>query len=1421
MLATISLKLCIGLGTEIYIKPSSNSPCPVRTCLTLSQISTRPVLYSLKHNATLLFVPGNYTLETKVSITNVSNFSMVSMSSSNVSIFCHQNASFKFEGISKLSMKGFKFFGCGNNRVELVKEFLLENTNFIGGNESETALEIDKAKVNITACLFMYNIIGSLRGPIRILQGDRRAHVGGAIIANQSSITVIRSEFLGNRAEIGGAIFATQGSEVIIKNSSFVGNSAVNCSGGACFGGALYIEDRTNHIHDMPTNSTVIISESEFSDNTATNGGILTAFNCTVNIVLSEVYNNMAEKFGGAMYMQSGSRLKVSHTEMNNNQAFKNGGGVAYINASAAYINVSYIHDNLAATSGGVILAEGHCFLTIIGSLLYNNSAQRWIGGVIAVLGGSKDGHSEVISSITIYNNIFDNNFANYTGGVLNIESDSNATIVKSTFINNLAKIGGGVLEFRGISDSVTIKDVNFIHNSAVEGGAIRMRQSNIVVGGICNLVNNSGFAGGAIYAVESTLRVTHATVVAERNKVYARGGAIYIYRSRLRCEYNCTVKLLSNNAKDKGGGICAINSIISVTSEDNPNVESSINFIRNGAHEGGGVYLELNSQLHVVKHDARHLVNFYFSENSADYGGAIFVSDRTFVETCSVTVANTHYYRFRTYDGSYCFVQLTSHGEIGDFSKFISLIFTDNISHKSGSILYGGLLDRCIISNTVKNYINAPYTVNSNHVDRIAYFRNISNLTNHFRPDFISSDPVSLCFCSPSGEPDCDYQLPSIRTKKGETFNISLVAIDQVKHLLPQSRIYAQLNHKESGLGDGQELQTTSDKCTNLTFSLYSPWQTEGLTIYPHGPCGKAARSTKYIPITFLNCACPVGLQSKQIDQNISCECVCDSKLYPYIADPNCDPQTGMLLKDGNFWITNLTTSTDSTTGHKYILYPHCPLDYCLPYVHLDLNVLNGADAQCANNRSGLLCGRCKPGLSLSLGSSLCIPCSKVWRRDIVVIFISFFVSGILLVVSILVLNLTVAVGTLNGLIFYANIIGANTSIFFPTANLKFLSVFLSWLNLEVGFDACFYNGMDTYWKTWLQLAFPVYIIMLVIIIIALSDYSMKFSELIAKRNPVATLATLILLSYTKLLHIMISSMSFGIITYPNDSHEIVWLPDASVRYLSGKHIVLFILGTLILLVGIAYTFLLFSWQWLLLNQNQRLLKWIGHQRLCHFIEPYHAPYVFKHRYWTGLLLLARVILYLVFALNKSGDPGVNLIAISVVSSSLLFLKALVGRIYKNWIIQTINVTCILNMAILAVSILFSLLVRSTQSIFAFISGSIVILLVFLVFAYHIFTEICPSVWKKLNKKIVKSLDNTRDLPNVSQIDIDSRDHSPVDEFTLDKYLRTDCEELSTLPDCGNSLGKQRDERKNALHRKRFSDDDTDSEGSITPLLN
>lgn len=54
------------------------------------------------------------------------------------------------------------------------------------------------------------------------------------------------------------------------------------------------------------------------------------------------------------------------------------------------------------------------------------------------------------------------------------------------------------------------------------------------------------------------------------------------------------------------------------------------------------------------------------------------------------------------------------------------------------------------------------------------------------------------------------------------------------------------------------------------------------------------------------------------------------------------------------------------------------------------------------------------------------------------------------------LVLNLTVAIGTLNGIILYANIVAANNSTFLPFTSSNFITVFIAWLNLDFGIDTC-----------------------------------------------------------------------------------------------------------------------------------------------------------------------------------------------------------------------------------------------------------------------------------------------------------------------------------------------------------------------------
>ena len=116
-----------------YITLSPSDLCPVEVpCLTLSQFvdnSSNHLNHSTSFN--LVFQPGNHILDSEISITAVSNFSMLS-SFLNATIMCNNSGRFVFNSIYVVHVSNLTFVGCTGNRVELVTRFLLEDSNFIG-----------------------------------------------------------------------------------------------------------------------------------------------------------------------------------------------------------------------------------------------------------------------------------------------------------------------------------------------------------------------------------------------------------------------------------------------------------------------------------------------------------------------------------------------------------------------------------------------------------------------------------------------------------------------------------------------------------------------------------------------------------------------------------------------------------------------------------------------------------------------------------------------------------------------------------------------------------------------------------------------------------------------------------------------------------------------------------------------------------------------------------------------------------------------------------------------------------------------------------------------------------------------------------------------------------------------------------------
>ena len=389
-----------------------------------------------------------------------------------------------------------------------------------------------------------------------------------------------------------------------------------------------------------------------------------------------------------------------------------------------------------------------------------------------------------------------------------------------------------------------------------------------------------------------------------------------------------------------------------------------------------------------------------------------------------------------------------------------------------------------------------------------------------------ITSDQVQVVFCN-------EYNASEISIRKGDTFKINVSAIDQIGQPL-NAMIYSSVT-TESGIGrliEGQAEQRVGNQCTEIEYNVFSQDSSAQVEIYADGPCSDLGISKKSFNVTFLPCTCPIGFQSSL--SQIECKCVCDQRLQPYQIT-NCSGGTIKLETDILIGVAN------SRNGTGFVIHDS-PFDYCVEKpVNISLNSSQERDRQCAFNRIGVLCGKCQQGLSLVLSTSQCKKCSNIY----LLLLIPFFIAEILLVVFILFFNITIATGTINGLIFYSNLLPAQYFIHSGAH-----TVLISWVNLDLGIETCCYNGMSSQAKVLLQLVFPGYLFLLIILVIILSRYSNFFATLLSNGNPVATLSTLLFLSYSKLLRFVIAALQSTVLLYPDGLNQRVWLYDANVLY-------------------------------------------------------------------------------------------------------------------------------------------------------------------------------------------------------------------------------------------------------------------------------
>uniref|UniRef100_A0A1X7TIZ0 Right handed beta helix domain-containing protein n=1 Tax=Amphimedon queenslandica TaxID=400682 RepID=A0A1X7TIZ0_AMPQE len=438
------------------------------------------------------------------------------------------------------------------------------------------------------------------------------------------------------------------------------------------------------------------------------------------------------------------------------------------------------------------------------------------------------------------------------------------------------------------------------------------------------------------------------------------------------------------------------------------------------------------------------------------------------------------------------------------------------------------------------------------------------------------------------------------------------------------------------------------SQKYVNNTCSLikYTPYLTQTriyhirLSVY-NNP------TYNFISFDYIVNECPIGFSTSSSQGS----CTCSQSVSR--ENVTCDINSLNITHNGLLWIGTYHTSTpfnaNETNPNACIINEDCLL-YCSP--NPVTFKLNHTDIQCVDNRGQRMCGSCRVGYSLLMGSNKCGHCHNNYMM---IAWIALFaVMGVLLVVLLIALNLTVSVGTLNGLLFYANIVKLYEPVFSRKGALPVLSQIISWINLDFGFEICFYNGMDNYAKQWLQ------------------RYG-KISRLMGS-HAVPVLSTLFLLSYTKLVRTIVIVLHKREVTLhcTNESVKSVslWYEDPNFEYGKGKHAGLFgfaLLVTVFFVIPYTLFFLLNPFYEKYLSNLKVFKKFWS--RFKPIIDAYSGTMKDEYRFWPGLLLVARIPVLLSVTLVDSFIQSQHFL-LSMLLTVLVIVLSLgycFGGVYKK----------------------------------------------------------------------------------------------------------------------------------------------------------
>ena len=158
--------------------------------------------------------------------------------------------------------------------------------------------------------------------------------------------------------------------------------------------------------------------------------------------------------------------------------------------------------------------------------------------------------------------------------------------------------------------------------------------------------------------------------------------------------------------------------------------------------------------------------------------------------------------------------------------------------------------------------------------------------------------------------------------------------------------------------------------------------------------------------------------------------------------------------------------------------------------------------------------------------------------------------------------------------------------------------------------------------------------------------------------------------------------------------------------------------------------------------------------------LDAYTGPYKDRYRFWTGLLLVIRTILFLIFTL---GNPALNLAAIILASVCLAFMPG----VYKKVLHTLLEYSFLFNLSAVSVATFYSRYTQfsSNQAVVVCVSAGTALLTFSGILVYHLYQCVTNSqAWKSASLRFSRRHFplNDRELVNIAAEGSDEEEEEP-----------------------------------------------------------